>query len=158
MDVSTMEKMARSSRQMMIEFLKKNYPKSIADDNDNELVKRAKSRFHSIIVHIFEGEYLYFLNPLSGSNDKPDIDILSTKDAIVLIDALAQPRDKLYKLLESRADQPNEPIAGTDMSPNLVYFWLVEHDAWHHGQMELLVETIEKGSLQPAIVFEEEPQ
>jgi uncharacterized damage-inducible protein DinB len=157
MDVSSMEKMAMASRQMMVDFLKKYFAKTIAKETDSELVKNAKSRFHSILVHVYEGEYLYFYNPLTGSNEKPDISKLSTGDVEKVIGALSDPREKLYKFLATKADKPNEPIPGSDMTPNLVYFWLVEHDAWHHGQMELLVETIEKESLQPEIVFEDEP-
>lgn len=158
MDVSSVEKMARASRQMMVDFVKKHFEKTVAKDKDNELVRNAKYRFHSILIHIYEGEYLYFYNPLTGSNEKPDIAPFETQDTDAILAALANPREKLYRFLANFADKPNEPIHGKDMTPNLVYFWLVEHDAWHHGQMELLIETIEKGSMQQSIVFKEEPQ
>lgn len=157
MDLSSHEKMARFSRQMMLDFLMKNYQKTIACNTDNDVVATAKKRFHSILSHIFEGEYLYFLNPIIGSKDKPDITKMNSVDVEAIIEALEEPRQKLYKALEPFKDRINDPIPGTDnITPVSVYFWLVEHDAWHHGQMEMLVEIIDKGSLQSEIVFEDE--
>lgn len=156
MDVSSLEKMARFSRSMMIDFLKKNFDKTLPNPTDNEIVGRAKSRFASIIKHIFEGEYLYFLNPLTKSDEKPDLSKLATKNADEIIAALTEPREKLLKVLEPYADKINQTIDGQEMTPALAYFWLIDHDAYHYGQMELLVETIEKGNLQKDIVFEEE--
>lgn len=157
MDLSTHEKMARFSRQMMLDFLKKNFEKMLANSTDTAIVATSKKRFQNILSHIYEGEYLYFLNPIIGSNDKPDMSKIETGDVEEIIKALEEPRQKLYKALEPFNEKLNDPIPGTDnITPVSVYFWLIEHDAWHHGQMEMLIETIEKGSLQPEIVFEDE--
>lgn len=157
MDLSSHEKMARFSRQMMLDFIKKNYAKTIAVNTDTDLVTTAKKRFQSILSHIYEGEYLYFLNPIIGSNDKPDMGNIDTCDVEKIIYALEETRGKLYKALEPFKDKLNETIPGTDnITPVSIYFWLIDHDAWHHGQMEMLVEIIDKGSLQSEIVFEDE--
>lgn len=157
MDLSSHEKMARFSRQMMLDFLKKNYAKTIAANTDNDLITTAKKRFQNILSHIYEGEYLYFLNPIIGRNEKPDMDKIDTNDVDRIINTLEETRGELYKALEPFKDKLNEPIPGTDsITPVSVYFWLIEHDAWHHGQMEMLVETINKGTLQPEIIFEDE--
>lgn len=149
MDVSSIEKMAMASRQMMTDFLKTHFEKTIAKETDSELVRNAKSRFLSILKHIYEVEYLYFYNPLTGSNEKPDIPSLTQVDAEKMIATLAEPREKLYKLLSSNAKNPNELITGSEMTPNLVYFRLARHDFWHLGQMQILVEMIEKESVHP---------
>ncbi|MBP7733635.1 MAG: hypothetical protein KA140_07765 [Caldisericia bacterium] len=156
MDIGSYEKMARFSRQMMVDFLKKNFDKTIQQSSDNELVSNAKRRFKSILEHIYEGEWLYFLNPIIKSDAKPDMSKIQTNVVDKTVLALDEPREELYKVLSSYKDRLDETIPGTEITPSRVYFWLVEHDAWHHGQMELLVETIEKESLQPKIVFEDE--
>lgn len=149
-------KLAKNSRAMLNEFLMKHFEKTIPGNGDNEIVSWAKSRFASIIEHLFEGEYLYFLNPVVKSNEKPDLAKLKSHKAEDIVKALNEPRDRLVKALEPYSDKLNEQLPGLEMSPGFVYFWMIEHDAWHHGQMELLIETIVKGSLQKTIVFDEE--
>jgi NACalpha-BTF3-like transcription factor len=158
MDVGSLEKMARFSRQMMVDFLKKNHFKTVISPLDTEIVSNAKKRFKSILEHIYEGEWLYFLNPITKSDTKPDVGKITTDDIIMIIEALDEPREQIYKALNQREGKLNEKIPDTDITPSNIYFWLIEHDAWHHGQMELLIETIDKRSIQPAIIFEDEQQ
>lgn len=154
--MDTPKKLAINSRMMLNDFLSKHFDKTIPKKEDNDTVAWAKSRFASIIEHLFEGEYLYFLNPVTKSDEKPDFTKLKSSKAGDIAEALNEPRDRLIKALEPYEGKLNEKLPNVDMTPGFVYFWMIEHDAWHHGQMELLVETIEKGSLQPKIVFDEE--
>lgn len=155
MDLDSPEKMARFSRQMMVDFLKKNFEKTISKPGDNETVTRAKSRFSNIVKHIYEGD-CYFLSPMAMTVEKPDFSKLESQKVEDIINTLSEPREMLYKTLEPLNSNMNKQMPGLDMTPGLAYSGLIVHDAYHFGQMQILVETIENGSIQPEIIFEDE--
>ena len=157
MDLDSPEKMARFSRQMMVDFLKKNFEKTISKPGDNEIVTRAKSRFSNIVKHIYEGD-CYFLSPMAMTVGKPDFSKLESQKVEDIINTLSEPREMLYKTLKSLNSNMNQQMPGLDMTPGLAYSGLIVHDAYHFGQMQLLVETIKKKSLQSEIIFDEDEQ